>query len=127
MSESRSGSEFGPRSDRSTTTVEQCGLELLSDDCASRILSIVVTEPAPAREIAQRLDVSRATVYRRLDRLEEAGLVDATLSYDPGGHHRRVYRATVDQLTVTISDDGVTVEPADDGPAVAEPPVAHTD
>ncbi|MFB6194226.1 MAG: ArsR/SmtB family transcription factor [Halobaculum sp.] len=123
MSESASGSSLRPRlsSSADEQTVERDGLDLLSDDCATRILSMVADESAPARQISRRLDVSRATVYRRLDRLEEAGLVASSVTYDPDGHHRRVYRAAVAEVTVAIDGDGVAVESVEsdaDQPAV---------
>jgi len=97
-------------STRPSADVAASGLELLSDDCAREILAVVAEEPTPARNISERLDVSRTTVYRRLDRLEEAGLLDAQLAYDPDGHHRKEFRLAVDQLAVTVDADGVSVE-----------------
>ncbi|ERH11630.1 MAG: putative transcriptional regulator [halophilic archaeon J07HB67] len=97
-------------STRPSTDVVVSGLELLSDDCAREILAVVAEEPTPARRISEQLDVSRTTVYRRLDRLEEAGLLDAQLAYDPDGHHRKEFALAVDQLAVTVDTDGVSVE-----------------
>lgn len=90
--------------------VATAGLELLSDDCARAILSTVAQEPVPARTISERLDVSRTTVYRRLDRLEEAGLLTANVAYDPDGHHRKEFQLAVDRLAVTVGPEGVSVE-----------------
>ena len=97
-------------STRPSADVAASGLELLSDDCAREILAVVAEEPTPARRISERLDVSRTTVYRRLDRLEEAGLLDAQLAYDPDGHHCKEFRLAVDQLAVTVDAEGVSVE-----------------
>jgi len=83
-------------------------LELLDDEYARGILEATVEEAVPARELAERLDASRATVYRRLERLEEAGLVEPTMSYDADGYHRKVFRATLRSVTVTL--DGGAVE-----------------
>ncbi|MFB6243360.1 MAG: ArsR/SmtB family transcription factor [Halobaculum sp.] len=92
------------------STVETEGLELLSDDCARRILEIVAADATAARDISERLDVSRTTVYRRLDRLEEAGLLETGMEYDPDGHHRKVFELAVDRLAVSLDANGVSVD-----------------
>ena len=82
-------------------------LELLDDDYARGILEATAEEAVPARELAQRLDASRATVYRRLERLEEAGLVEPTMTYDADGYHRKEFRATLRSATVTLDGGNV--------------------
>lgn len=118
MSESAVSSRVAETGARPTADdgpeVATAGLELLSDECARSILSTVAREPVPARTISERLDVSRTTVYRRLDRLEEAGLLTANVEYDPDGHHRKVFQLAVDELAVTVGPDGVSVECHDD-------------
>lgn len=105
---------------RPTGRPEQTGvdsteaLSLLSDEYASQILCLIDDEPASARDLSKRLDVSRATVYRRLDRLEEAGLVKSSIAYDTEGHHRQRYQLRVAELSVSITGDGVDVESVGD-------------
>lgn len=79
-------------------------LSLLSDEYARDIVEAVSTEALPAREIATRLDISRATVYRRLNRLEEAGVLEASMAYDPDGNHRQHFRATLDTVELSLED-----------------------
>jgi predicted transcriptional regulator len=89
---------------------------LLTDEYAREILQAVTSEASPACELVETLGVSRPTVYRRLDDLEEAGLVEPAMSFDPDGHHRREFRATFEEVTVTLGADGFGVEtgtPAD--------------
>lgn len=103
----RPESESGPAgktADLAPTTL----LELLDDDYARGILEATTDEAVPARRLAERLDASRTTVYRRLERLEEAGLVEPTMTYDADGYHRKEFRATLRSVTVTL--DGGTVE-----------------
>ena len=90
-------------------------LALLSDEHASRILELIDEEPASARALSDRIDVSRATVYRRLDRLEEAGLVESAITYDTEGHHRQQYEPRVTELAVSVGSDGLSVSRADGG------------
>jgi DNA-binding transcriptional ArsR family regulator len=108
-SDPRRGGE--PDADEPAADPEEL-LALLSDDYARSMLEALVGESLPAREIAERLDVSRATVYRRLDRLEEAGLVEGSMTYDADGHHRRQFTTAVDRLTFTVEDGGVDVADA---------------
>jgi DNA-binding transcriptional ArsR family regulator len=94
-------------------------LSLLSDDHARAILDALADGPSAARQLVERLDASRATVYRRLDALESAGLVDSTLSIRADGHHRRRFRAAAGRVSVRFGSDGVSVavgEPARDDP-----------
>ncbi|GAB3316158.1 ArsR family transcriptional regulator [Haloplanus rallus] len=84
-------------------------LALLEDDYSRAILEALHADPRPARGLVEACDASRATIYRRLDRLEDAGLVDSWLSYDADGHHRTVFEATLDAVTVGLDGDGIGV------------------
>jgi DNA-binding PadR family transcriptional regulator len=61
------------------------------------------------RELAEMCDVSRATIYRRLNRLEAAGFITTELSYDSSGHHRKEFHLLRDRLTVTVDAGEMTV------------------
>lgn len=101
----------GKTADLAPTTL----LELLDDEYARGILEATANKAVPARELAERLDASRATVYRRLERLEEAGLVEPAMTYDADGYHRKVFRATLQSATVTLGDGALetTVDTTD--------------
>lgn len=88
-------------------------LGLLSNDYARAIMAEISDEALPAREIAQRLDISRATVYRRLDWLEEAGVLKSTMSCEPNGNHRQRFRVIVDRLALSLESDGISVDDVD--------------
>jgi len=104
---------------RETTDVAPTTLlELLDDEYARGILEATVEEAVPARELAERLGASRATVYRRLERLEEAGLIEPAMTYDADGYHRKVFRATLRSVTLTL--DGGAVEATVDVTDVTE-------
>jgi predicted transcriptional regulator len=85
-------------------------LALLGDDLARQVLRHVAEEPLPASVLADRLDVARSTVYGRLDRLEEAGLVEGSMSYHPEGHHRRRFTPRLDELRVSLDDGDLRVD-----------------
>jgi predicted transcriptional regulator len=88
-------------------------LGLLSNDYARAIMAEISDEALPAREIARRLDISRATVYRRLDWLEEAGVLESTMSCEPSGNHRQQFRVTVDRLALSLESNGISVDGVD--------------
>ena len=97
---------------RSTTEVSVSATELLallSDDPAREILHALTDTAKPARALAAETDSSRSTVYRRLNRLQRAGLVEASMTYDADGHHRERFRATVERATLELGEDGVEV------------------
>lgn len=107
------GRRDGPfESDEPTIDAEEA-LRLLSDDHARRVLDELDDEPLSARELAERLESSRATVYRRLNSLESAGLVRSSIDVRAGGHHRRRYRVAVDRVRLDFGGDGVSVEACD--------------
>lgn len=83
--------------------------ELLADDVVRTILAATYKEPLSAEQLSDRCAVSPATVYRRLDELEDHGLVTARTEPDDEGHHYRVYRATLDRVVVDLTADGFEV------------------
>jgi DNA-binding transcriptional ArsR family regulator len=88
-------------------------LSLVSDDYARRVLAALADEPLPARAVVERIDASRPTVYRRLERLEAAGVVESSMSVHPDGHHRRQFRVAVERVRLGLERDGVAVDVAD--------------
>jgi len=97
--------------DGPTVTVPPDDLfELLNDDHVRRILRATRDEALPARELIDRCDASKPTVYRRLNRLADAGLVASRQAYDPDGHHRQTFRSTLDSVTVALTDDGLEAD-----------------
>jgi predicted transcriptional regulator len=83
-------------------------LDLLDDEYARELLRLIADEARPARELIESSSASKPTVYRRLNRLEEAGLVATRTALDPDGHHHQVYRATIDEVRIALDDGGVS-------------------
>lgn len=80
---------------------------VLEDDCARTILEATVREPLAADELVTRCEASRATVYRRLDELEDHSLVEVRQQPDAEGHHYKVYAAALDRVVVDLTSDGI--------------------
>lgn len=85
----------------------ETAIELLADEYVRMVLRCLADEPRSAPEITERCAASRVTVYRRLNRLEEAGLVTVETAIDPTGNHHNVYRNRVDELTVALHSHGL--------------------
>lgn len=78
-------------------------LELLGDEYTRSALRAVADEPLSGTEVADRTSMSKPTAFRRLNRLEEAGLVTVRQHIDTeGGHHHKVYEARLDTLEVEL-------------------------
>ncbi|MEA1932506.1 MAG: winged helix-turn-helix domain-containing protein [Euryarchaeota archaeon] len=104
--ESGSGSESADRSVATATGIDEL-LALLSDEYACRILCALDDEPLSADDLVARCEMSRPTVYRRLEQLIDAGIVDAQPASSTDGHHKREFRRTLGGLSVRICEDGV--------------------
>lgn len=77
----------------------------LADEACRAVLA-ALTEPRTAAELADATGYASSTVYEKLDRLDEAGLVDSTASVRRDGNHETVYAADVETITVERHDDG---------------------
>lgn len=90
-------------------------LELLGDEYTQRVLRAIGDESLTGSELIERAGVSKATAYRRLDDLQEAGIVESTMRIDPDGHHCEQYQLAVDNLSVSFGPDGfeVTIDHGD--------------
>lgn len=82
-------------------------IETLSDEYSCRILSALGDDPMPAAELADECDVSRATVYRRLEKLESIGVVRSRSMAFDGGRDRRHYLLVETELRFEVGENGV--------------------
>jgi DNA-binding transcriptional ArsR family regulator len=78
--------------------------DLLADEYARQILLAADEEPCTAKDLSSRCDASLATVYRRITRLEEHDLVEATPTVDDDGAHRQRFETTLEELHLQLSD-----------------------
>jgi DNA-binding transcriptional ArsR family regulator len=83
-------------------------LGLLDDRYARAILTATSDEPMSAKQLGEACDASLSTVYRRVDDLEDHGLLAERTRVDADGHHRTLYRSLVESVRVDF-DDGVRV------------------
>jgi predicted transcriptional regulator len=75
---------------------------LLEDEYARSILRHTSDERLSAAALAERCGTSKATAYRRLERLQEHDLVETYQELDPEGHHYETFVASFEELTVRL-------------------------
>lgn len=99
---------FQEPDDKST----DCGVELvglLGDEHTRLVLENIADRPMAAKEIANETAVSQPTVYRRLEQLEEAGLVEATMVPSPDGHHHKRFQAVLETARIRLDRNGFSI------------------
>ena len=103
-------------------------LELLGDEYTRCVLSAIIDQPRTGREIIDATGVSKPTVYRRLSRLEEAGLVVTEQKLDLDGHHCKRFCAVVEAIDFEFGQNGIRVSvDAKSNPPERTPSVAVAD
>jgi DNA-binding transcriptional ArsR family regulator len=99
------GSDGRLRIDLSGTTTGDMPsvIEVLSDEDCRAILA-AADSPMTAKELIETCDIPRATVYRKLNRLEEVSLMRSTHRLEDGGLHPTQYQRNVDRLLLQPGD-----------------------
>ena len=85
-------------------------LGVLGDECAQQILVSVRQSPLSTKEITDRCDVSSATVYRRINRLLNHGLLRDRVAFNSESNQRKVYEPTFEQMDVVLREEGFDVK-----------------
>lgn len=100
----------GEDTDIVTVTADDADVvALLDDEYARAVLFITYDQAWAADDLAERLDAAPSTIYDRLSRLTEHGLVVEQQQIDPDGHHYKTYRARLDCVVVDLTADGFEV------------------
>lgn len=84
--------------------------DVFGDDLSRRILVLASHRPVSAAMLADRLDASKPTIYRRVNTLAEYDLVKERIHPDreEGNHHKR-FETTLKRATFEIADGGFDV------------------
>lgn len=92
------------------SSAPEAALELLSDDNVRTILEAISERPRPPRDLIEVCEASKPTVYRRLNRLEEAGLVEAEIVLRSDGHHRKEFSSNSERVTLDFDGGSLAAE-----------------
>lgn len=85
-------------------------LDVFADSVARNTLVVANIQPVSANQLAETLDVSPPTIYRRIDPLVEANLLKERQRVDPDGNQHKEYETVLEEVTVAIENDGYTVD-----------------
>lgn len=83
-------------------------LDALGDKKTRHCCRVLNGAERSAREIAELTGYSLPTVYRRLNALRQAGLIESRTQIDPGGDHYEAFTTVADRITVDL--DGFEIE-----------------
>lgn len=84
--------------------------EAVSNQHDRQILAMAQTDDVSAQQIVDETDIPQSSVYRRLSRLEEQGLVVVEKGIMRRGHPIDLYRARVDMAGLRVEDGSVDAE-----------------
>ncbi|MFC3959262.1 winged helix-turn-helix domain-containing protein [Halovivax cerinus] len=74
------------------------------DDSTCREILEALDEPTSAEGLGEACDLSASTVYRKLDRLRRAGLVERRHVIRPDLSQTTRYAVTFDELAIGVDD-----------------------
>jgi len=101
-----------PRSQRHQDRTEDIDLsaselfELFGDEYTRRVYETITERPRSGRAVAEAADVSRATAYRRLNDLRDAGFVRTEKMICDDGHHKERFEPVQTSISISL-DDGI--------------------
>lgn len=80
-------------------------LDTIGDENTRTVLAAISQQPRSAKELAEDLGISKATVYRRIESLQEHDLVkDQTLVAEDGNHYKQ-YHCNFNSTVISLEGD----------------------
>lgn len=80
-------------------------LDTIGDPYARDVLASICREARSAQELAEDLDHSIQTIYRRIDLLEDHDLVTSRTVISDDGNHYDVYESNFNSALISLEDD----------------------
>lgn len=96
-------------------------LTVLDDEDCREVLRATGDDPLSAKEIAEACDIPSSTVYRKVDRLVDAGLLHEGIRIRGSGKHASEYTRCVDTVALSIDDGGTELRVERDTPGTPHP------
>jgi DNA-binding transcriptional ArsR family regulator len=81
-------------------------LKTLADEECRQILQDLHQTPMSAPELVEDRNIARSTVYRKLERLNQVGLVDTRIRVDKTGAHATEYDTALQNLRIECAPNG---------------------
>lgn len=83
---------------------------VLNDEFARQILVLTNHEPMTAQDLAEAMDVSLSTVYRRLKALNALNLVDERTEIDDDMNQYTLYENELEEIRARLEDGGFEIQ-----------------
>lgn len=85
-------------------------LSVLEDADCRAVLEATGEEALSAKEIGDRCSIPSSTVYRKVEKLTDVGLLEERLRIHRTGKHTSEYSRRVEEIALTIGDSGTEVQ-----------------
>lgn len=85
-------------------------LDVFGDQLARRILVLASDRPVAAHDLAEQLDVSEPTVYRRVNTLLEYDLLRENQEIDADGNHYKTFETALKRASFEIEAGGYNID-----------------
>jgi DNA-binding transcriptional ArsR family regulator len=79
-------------------------LDALEDPDCRTILGLL-EQPLTVNELTDRCEIPQSTMYRKLDLLSDASLVEEELEIRPNGSHTRRYTVNFDEVRLSLTEN----------------------
>ncbi len=92
-----------PITSKSAPSATEIFAALDDPDCREIIRQL--DEPMTAAELTTRCDIPQSTLYRKLEVLTEATLLEESTEIRRDGHHASKYTVDFDEVSIELADD----------------------
>jgi len=80
-------------------------LNTIGDEHARTVLAAISREPRSAKELAESIELSLPTIYRRLELLQEHDLIIEQTAVAEDGNHYKIYECNFDSTVIALKDE----------------------
>ena len=84
--------------------------DILASTDVRRILVATSVQPMSAKELAEVCDRSLATIYRRVQAMENYNLLTEEVTRDPDGTQYSEYRSELNEITISLEQGQLDVD-----------------
>ncbi len=101
-----------PRGSRNRTdhsVDEEAVLSALHDEDCRELLAATTEDCLTAKELIGKCEIPKSTIYRKLDLLTDAGLLEECIRISTDGTHASEYCRAFEDITITVTDQQVAV------------------
>ncbi|MDG5777902.1 helix-turn-helix domain-containing protein [Haloarculaceae archaeon H-GB11] len=80
---------------------------VLGNEQCRTVLKVLQDNPRTAAELATEADVPLSTLYRHLNRMLDAALIEESVRLSPNGKHPSEYSSRISDVCLAVGDDEV--------------------